>query len=151
MVRPEFVSRKLHLIADDLERLIRFKDETLGSLKDDDIKLAAVERMLERIVMRAIDINEHLISELGAGGGKSTRLTYRDTFLLLAELGVYEKDFAEQIGRSAGVRNILVHDYNDADRKIVHGSIKSCLQDYHRYVELVRNFLDSEKLRSSYE
>ena len=108
MVRPEFVSRKLHLIADDLERLIRFKDETLGSLKDDDIKLAAVERMLERIVMRAIDINEHLISELGAGGGKSTRLTYRDTFLLLAELGVYEKDFAEQIGRSAGVRNILV-------------------------------------------
>jgi len=30
MVRREFVVRKLHLIADDLERLIQFKDETLA-------------------------------------------------------------------------------------------------------------------------
>ena len=92
--------------------------------------------------MRAIDINEHLISELSAGEGKTTRLTYRDTFLLLADLGVYTQDFAEQIARSAGLRNILVHDYNDVDRKIVHGSIKSCLQDYHRYLELIGSFLD---------
>lgn len=42
MVRREFVSRKLHLIADDLDRLIRFKDETLESLKSDDVRLAAV-------------------------------------------------------------------------------------------------------------
>lgn len=142
MVRREFVSRKLHLVADDLDRLVQFKDETLESLKRDDIRLAAVERMLERVVMRAIDINEHLISELGTGEGKSTRLTYRDTFLLLAELGVYPKDFGEQIGRSAGLRNILVHDYNDADRKIVHSSIKSCLQDYHQYLEYLRRFLE---------
>lgn len=141
MVRREFVLRKLQLIADDLERLVQFKDETLASLTGDYVKLAAVERLLERIVMRAIDINEHLISELGTGEGKSTRLTYRDTFLLLAALGVYPQEFAEQIARSAGLRNILVHDYNDADRKIVHGSIKSCLQDYHQYVELYGVFL----------
>lgn len=142
MVRREFAIRKLQLIADDLERLVRFKDESLESLKSDEMKLAAVERLLERIVMRAIDINEHLISELGTGEGRSTRLTYRDTFLFLSALGVYPQDFAEQIARSAGLRNILVHDYNDADRKIVHGSIKSCLQDYHRYVEFVRSFID---------
>lgn len=127
MVRREFVLRKLQLIADDLERLVQFKDETLASLTGDFVKLAAVERLLERIVMRAIDIIEHLISELDTGEGKSTRLTYRDTFLFLAALGVYPQEFAEQIARSAGLRNILVHDYNDADRKIVHGSIKSCL------------------------
>lgn len=142
MVRREFVNRKLQLIAEDLERLIQFKDETLESLKMDDVKLAAVERMLERIIMRAIDVNEHLISELGVGEGKTTRLTYRDTFLLLAALRIYPDDFAEHIARSAGLRNILVHDYNDADRKIVHASIKSCLQDYHRYVEFIRSFLD---------
>ena len=142
MVRREFVVRKLQLIADDLERLVQFKDETLASLTGDFVKLAAVERLIERTVMRAIDVNEHLISELGTGEGRATRLTYRDTFLLLADLGVYSKDFAERIARSAGLRNILVHDYNDADRKIVHGSIKPCLQDYHQYVEYVRSFLD---------
>ncbi|TXF13372.1 type VII toxin-antitoxin system HepT family RNase toxin [Pelomicrobium methylotrophicum] len=142
MVRREFVLRKLQLIAEDLERLVKFKDETLASLTGDAIKLAAVERLLERVIMRAIDINEHLISELGTGEGRSTRLTYRDTFLLLAGLDVYPQEFADRIARSAGLRNILVHDYNDADRKIVHASIKSCLQDYHRYAEYVRGFLD---------
>lgn len=142
MVRREFVTRKLHLIADDLEWLVRFKDDSLESLKSDELKLAAVERILERIVMRAIDINEHLISELGTGEGKSTRLTYRDTFLFLTGLGVYSKEFSEQIARSAGLRNILVHDYNDVDRKIVHASIRHCLQDYHKYVESVHIFLD---------
>ncbi len=142
MVRREFVTRKLHLIADDLEWLVRFKDDSLESLKSDELKLAAVERILERIVMRAIDINEHLISELGTGEGKSTRLTYRDTFLFLTGLGVYSKEFSEEIARSAGLRNILVHDYNDVDRKIVHASIRHCLQDYHKYVESVRSFLD---------
>lgn len=142
MVRREFVLRKLQLIAEDLERLVKFKDETLTSLTGDAIKLAAVERLLERIIMRAIDINEHLISELGTGEGRSTRLTYRDTFLLLAGLDVYPQEFADRIARSAGLRNIPVHDYNDADRKIVHASIKSCLQDYHRYAEYVRSFLD---------
>lgn len=142
MVRPEFVRRKLQLIGDDLGRLIRFKDESLQSLTADAIKLAAVERLLERIVMRAIDVNEHLISELATGREeKTTRLTYRDTFLRLADLAVYPKDFGDQIARSAGLRNILVHDYNDADRKLVHASVRSCLQDYQRYVEFVDTFL----------
>ena len=127
MIRPEFVRRKLQLIADDLGRLLLFKDETLASLIADDIKLAAVERMIERIVMRAIDVNEHLISELATGERASTRLTFRDTFLMLADLGVYPNDFAERIARSAGLRNILVHDYNDVDHEIVHQSINICL------------------------
>ncbi len=142
MVRREFVMRKLQLIAGDLERLFQFKDESLESLKNDEVRLAAVERLLERIVMRAIDVNEHLLSELGTGEEKSTRLTYRDTFLLLASIDVYPKDFAEKIARSAGLRNILVHDYNDADRRIIHSAIKTCLHDYHQYVESVRVFLD---------
>ena len=50
MIRPEFVHRKLQLIADDLGRLVRFKDETLESLTGDDVNLAAVERKHERIV-----------------------------------------------------------------------------------------------------
>lgn len=141
MIRPEFVRRKLQLIADDLGRLVRFKDETLKTLTSDDIKLAAVERMLERVVMRAIDVNEHLISELASGEGRTTCLSYRDTFLMLADVGVYPKEFAEEIACSAGLRNILVHDYNDVNRVTVHGSIRSCLRDYQRYIEYVDAFL----------
>lgn len=142
MLRPEFVRRKLALIAEDLERLTGFRDVSLEALRADEVRLAAVERMLERIVMRAIDVNEHLIAALARAEGRISRLTYRDTFLLLADLGVYTKEFAQQIAASAGLRNILVHDYNDADRRIVHASIRSCLRDYREYVERVADFID---------
>jgi uncharacterized protein YutE (UPF0331/DUF86 family) len=93
--------------------------------------------------MRAIDINEHLIAELGSGAeSRTARLTYRETFDRLAGLGVYPKEFAENIARSASLRNILVHDYNDADRRIVCGSVRPCLEDYRQYVERVAGFID---------
>ncbi len=142
MLRPEFVRRKLALIAEDLERLAGFRDVSLEALRADEVRLAAVERMLERVVMRAIDVNEHLLAELASAEGRISRLTYRDTFLMLADLGVYPKDFAQRIAASAGLRNILVHDYNDADRRIVHASILSCLRDYREYIERVADFVD---------
>ncbi len=54
MIRPELIRRKLQLIADDLGRLVRFKDATLESLTQDDIKLAAVERIIERLVISTL-------------------------------------------------------------------------------------------------
>lgn len=143
MLRPEFVQRKLQLIAEDLGRLLRYKDESWESITADFMKLAALERLIERIVMRAIDINEHLIAELGSGTeSRTARLTYRETFLRLADLGVYPGDFAERIARSASLRNILVHDYNDADRRIICGSVRPCLDDYREYVERVAAYID---------
>jgi len=145
MLRAEFVHRKLQLIADDLSGLLGFRDETLATLTGDFVKLAAVERIIERIVMRAIDINEHLISELSTGEeSRTTRLTYRDTFLRLSDLGVYSGEFAQQIARSAGMRNILVHDYNDLDRKILHQSIRLCLSDYRQYIDQIVAFLANQ-------
>ena len=143
MVRKEFVKRKLQLIAEDLGRLQFFQDHSLEEISGDFVKLAAVERLLERIVMRAIDINEHLISQLAdAREERITRLTYRDTFLKLVGIGALPAEFAESIATSVGLRNILVHDYNDVDRKIVHSSISSCLSDYQEYVDYVYGFLE---------
>lgn len=141
MIREDFIRRKLQLIGEDLARLVRFKDLTLDELLADDIRLAAVERIIERIVMRAVDVNEHLLAELLPPDARSTRLTYRDTYLALADVGVCTPEFAREIATSAGLRNILVHDYNDVDRRILHRSIGSCLRDYKRYVEQVEAFI----------
>jgi uncharacterized protein YutE (UPF0331/DUF86 family) len=142
VIRAEFVRRKLQLVAEDLGRLAQLGGESYASLTSDFIKLAAVERILERIVMRAIDVNQHLIGGMATGyEERITRLTYRETFLRLAELGILAPDLAERLAQSAGLRNILVHDYNDVDRRIVYASIRSCLVDYPRYVEAVDTFL----------
>jgi len=143
MVNKLLVRRKLQLIAEELGRLLTFQNISLDELKQDFIRQAAVERILERIIQRALDINAHLIAELATGGEeKITRLTYSDTFLQLAELGVCSREFAESVARSVGLRNILVHEYNAVDVAQVHTSIRECLQDYERYVAYVTAFLD---------
>jgi uncharacterized protein YutE (UPF0331/DUF86 family) len=58
------------------------------------------------------------------------------------ELGILPADFADRIAKSARLRNILVHDGNDVDRRIVYGSIRSCLVDYQRYIEAIDEFLE---------
>ena len=144
MLRPKFVQRKLHLIAEDLGRLVHFKDDAFATIVANFIKLTTVERLLERIVMRAIDINEHLISELATGQeDKIARLTYRNTFLKLTALGIYPPAFAEQIAKSAGLRDILVHDYNDVDRHIVYNAMHTCLEAYQQYIDYILAFLDT--------
>jgi uncharacterized protein YutE (UPF0331/DUF86 family) len=77
-------------------------------------------------------------------------LTVRDTPygdlvanpIRLADLGVYDLDFAQRIARSAGLRNILVHEYNDIDHRILHQAIPDAIDQYHAYVIAVRAFLD---------
>lgn len=145
MLRREFVERKLHLIAEDLARLSDFRDISHEELTGDYVRLAAVERMIERIVLRAIDANEHLIVSLATGAeDRSTRLTYRETFLELAEHGIYDREFAERIAGSVGLRNILVHEYNDLDHHILHGSIRGVLERFTIYVDAVQAFLNRE-------
>ena len=56
--------------------------------------------------------------------------------------GIYGGEFAERIAGSAGLRNILVHEYNDVDHKIVHGSIRKALEEFASYVEAVQRFFD---------
>ena len=146
MLRPEFVERKLQLIAEDLLRLSEFRNDTYEALTGDAVRLAAVERILERMVLRAIDVNEHIVGALATGAEeRSTRLSYADTFRRLADHGVYPRDFAERIARSAGLRNVLVHEYNDVDHRIVHGAIATALEQYAAYVEAVRAFVDARE------
>ena len=142
MLRPEFVERKLQLIAEELARLTDFRDISYDELIGDALRLAAVERILERVVLRAIDVNEHLLAALARGqDAGATRLTYRDTFLKLVGLGVYDAEFGALIAGSAGLRNVLVHEYNDIDHRIVHGSLKRTLDEYTTYIERVGAFL----------
>jgi uncharacterized protein YutE (UPF0331/DUF86 family) len=149
-VRPEFVERKLQLIAEDLGRLAGFRDLSHEDFLADAVRLAAIERMLERIILRAIDVNEHLLATLATGKEhKTTRVTYRETFLALVPLRVLTAELADRIAPSAGLRNILVHEYNDVDHRIVHRAIRSALEDYSAYVDAVQAFVDRSRADDS--
>ncbi|PIV46958.1 hypothetical protein COS21_02595 [bacterium (Candidatus Gribaldobacteria) CG02_land_8_20_14_3_00_41_15] len=131
MLNKKFIQEKIELIQQDLvymEKLSRFSFQEIVS---DFIKMNAFERLLEKVVVRAIDINEHFINELATAEMKSPQ-SYKETFLRLSELGVYVQEFAVSIAKSVGTRNALTHDYDDLDLQKIYSSIKECLEDYNK-------------------
>lgn len=121
-------------------RLGEFANLTIDEIAKDYRTQAIVERLLERIIGRAVDINQHLIAERGAH--LETIRKYRDTFLRLADLGVYPQEFAIRIAPSAGLRNALVHDYNDIDREVLQKSIGEAIAEFNDYTKYVLAFLE---------
>ncbi len=143
MLDKEFIKRKLNLNQQELVHLQEFENLTIDDIAKDHGKYAACERYLERLIGRAIDINQHIISE--KGDVTMNVLRYRDTFLRLFDLGVYPKKFSEQIAPSAGLRNALVHDYNNIAPEILEKSIREALQEYNEYAKYILAFIEKEK------
>jgi uncharacterized protein YutE (UPF0331/DUF86 family) len=146
MIRENFVLRKITLIQDELTKLADLSRYSLQEVTGDPVKQAALERYLERIINRAIDINQHLIAEL-ATKDTSPPLDYTETFLRLADLGIYPADFSKRLSKSVGMRNILIHEYNTVDDSRVYASISNCLRDYHEYCHYILIFLEQSQSR----
>ena len=143
MLDKEFIKRKLYLNQQELERLRAFENLTIDEIAKDPMKHAACERFLERLIGRAIDINQHIIGE--KGNVTLTVLKYRDTFLCLADMGVYPKEFAERIAPSAGPRNALVRDYNNVDQELLQKSIGEAIQEFNEYGKYILEYVEREK------
>lgn len=141
MIRKRFVRQKIDLIEQDLEKLEDVKDKTLDDLTKDYFLWNGVQHILQKIIGRGIDINFHLIEEL-TKPKMETPLDYKETFLKLGEIGVLPEDFAEEIAKSAGFRNVLVHDYNKIDERIVYRSIDEAIGEYTRYCDYILKFLE---------
>lgn len=140
MVNKNFIERKTSLIQNELAHLAPFKDLTFEEISKDFVKQTLVERMMERIINRALDINQHIIAEM-ATLETEPPMDYKETFLRLVDFGIYDQNFAENISRSAGTRNKLIHEYDKIDKKQVYNSIGDCLEDYTKYCEYIMNFL----------
>jgi len=97
-INKDFVKMKISLIEEEMEKLKEFSGFSFQEIVTNFMRQATVERLLERIINRAIDINQHLIGELLPEEMESPK-SYKETFLKLAELGIYPKEFAESIAK----------------------------------------------------
>lgn len=141
MINKDFARRKISLIQDELFHLVELSRFSLNEIVGDFVKMSALERILERIISRAIDINNHIIAEL-ASMNTSPPKDYRETFMRMAELNVYPEDFAKQISKSIGTRNVLIHEYDKVDAATIYNSVSDCLRDYHKYCEYISDFIN---------
>ena len=140
MLNKKLIKEKINLIQTDLLHLKDYKDLSFDEVAKNYATHKIIERIIEVIINEAIDINQHLIVELGKG---RLPFDYKESFLLLAELKILPKAFAEEISQSVGLRNILVHQYRKLDEKIFYHSIKDCLKQYSQYCRYLLKYLKS--------
>jgi uncharacterized protein YutE (UPF0331/DUF86 family) len=90
MIDPLLITRKIALIAEDLNALLPYGRLTLEDYLADRVNEVVVERYLERIIGRMIDINYHVITELGHPPPKD----YFESFTEMGMLGVIPVAFS---------------------------------------------------------
>ncbi|HSO71005.1 MAG TPA: DUF86 domain-containing protein [Arachnia sp.] len=132
------VTAKLEHIRGLLEALDQMGDLDGARLRGDVVLRLAVERVLTQLVELAASANGHISASLGktiAAG------TYRESFDLAAAVGAISAELAARLKPSAGLRNILVHNYTTTDWNIVVASVPQFRSDYGDYVREVATWL----------
>jgi uncharacterized protein YutE (UPF0331/DUF86 family) len=90
------------------------------------------------MIGRMIDINYHLITEAGQAPPRD----YYESFTQLAKLRILPPAFASQIAACAGLRNRLVHEYDEIDPRRVYEGLRTAAQDIPEYLRRVQEHLE---------
>jgi len=85
-----------------------------------------------------IDINYHLLTETG----HPPPADHYVSFTQLASLGVYGPEFARRIAACTGLRNRIVHEYDEVDPHRVHEALTTALQDVAIYLRAVQDYMN---------
>ena len=125
---PDVLLRKLLYLRQLLTDLAPYENATFADVEAEHYKL---ERLLELLVATATDILFHKLAEINTAPD-----SYREAFRLAGEQGLLPKDLAGRMQNAAGMRNVLVHLYEDIDYQILHDSIKPALQDFSQFAAI---------------
>jgi uncharacterized protein YutE (UPF0331/DUF86 family) len=138
-VDKDIINRKLAVIVRNIEALGGISRLTLLEYEEDLYRRKAAERLLQELIEAAIDINTHLIVELGGTVPDS----YYETFLALGSLQVLSSELARSLSPSAGLRNRLVHEYDAIDDSMVYDSVGQAVKLYTEYIRAIKEYIDS--------
>ena len=137
MIDKRLLKRKLSKLKEYLKELQPFTKISLQDYLDDYKNKRTVERDIQLIVECATDINTHLLVETQETPPKD----YYTSFIELAKLHILPHKFTLSIAETAGLRNRLVHEYEDIKDKIVYSNIKKVLSLYQEYMEHIIKYL----------
>jgi uncharacterized protein YutE (UPF0331/DUF86 family) len=133
-VTPDVLLRKLSYLRQLLADLAPYRGATLADVEANHYEL---ERLFELLVMAASDILFHKLRERGI-----TPDSYRGAFKAAARQELLPHDLADRLQEAAGMRNVLVHLYEEIDYRILRHSIEPALQDFGQFVAIFETDLE---------
>jgi len=112
------------------------------SFLNDPDKIGSAKYNFVMAIESAIDICNHIISQNGYRAPED----YADTFQVLGEQGIFDKDFLRTLKDMARFRNRLFHLYREVDDEQVFEILQSRLDDFKTFLGNIAVFLKLEKL-----
>lgn len=140
MADIDLINRKLRKLASYLEELKPIGEKSFDEYKKDYFVKRTTERCIQLIVECATDINAQILVGVG-----TPPADYYESFIKVGEIGVIPEDFAAKLAPSAGLRNRLVHEYEEIKNKIVYISINETVSQFTKYMEYVTAYLQNSK------
>jgi uncharacterized protein YutE (UPF0331/DUF86 family) len=128
------VAKKLARIETCLADLKRVPPDTV---EGDLIRERFVEHTLQIAIQAAVDVASHIVSDDRLGDAASNH----QLFDLLARNGWIPASQVPTMHRMVGFRNVLVHEYEDVDVKIVRLVLERHTGDLQAFVDAVRSRL----------
>jgi uncharacterized protein YutE (UPF0331/DUF86 family) len=135
MVDPDRVRRLLQLLDRFTEELDQLRSTEPQTYLDDHAYEGRY--LVQASAQVCIDVANHVI----ASEGWRTPMDFRDAFTVLEEEDVLESDLAERMGALAGLRNRLVHLYDDVDDALVHEALRAGLGDLRSFSHAIADML----------
>ena len=143
---PRFNPDKIGKLVSEIRKAVS-RMKSLGELDKDTFlndpdKLGSAKYNFIVAIEAAIDICNHVISQ----NGYRVPEDYADTFQVLAEQGVFDKEFSDELKEMGKFRNRLVHIYWEVDDERVYELLRSRLGDFKMFLDSIAVFLKLERL-----
>lgn len=139
MVKKSLVKKKIKKIKEyirEIEEIIKLE---VKEIIKDFRNLKSLERNFQLIVDEMVDINLHFIRELDL----KTPDDFQSSFLIIAEeKEIIPYEFAIKIGPVVGLRNKLVHRYEEIDKKFFIEQVKKECRDFVDYIKYINQYLE---------
>lgn len=136
--QQNFVLEKLKKIDGYLEEakhLFRFSVEEILASSE---KMHIAERLFQLIVDEILDVNQHFIKELNLEAAED----FESTFHILMKNKILPPDFANRIAPAVGLRNRIVHRYEELDPKLFIESFQKNYSDFEQYLKYINQYLN---------
>jgi len=137
VVDKTLILRKLAELEEYLGQVKEYASITVDRYSKDWKAQRVVERTLHMMIETCGDVAGHIISDKGY----RIPATYADTFRVLYENGILNKDLFETMETMAKFRNIIAHRYDKVGTEIVVGILKKDLNDFSAYKDAIIKIL----------
>jgi len=141
MEDKEILQNRLSLLLGYLEEFQEFIDIKYDDYHQSNKNRRTVERLIELIVECASDIAGNILNNYNV-----IPESYYQSFSLLGEMGILDKQFSKELAKFEGLRNRIIHEYGSYKDEIVFSQIKPCFDSFKKFYQKIIHYIQHPKM-----